>query len=121
MCTGACIGVLARWCRAAEDGGPVYEEAGLPHTSPRVSSGHRDYPPQAAGQLIFHREVQAAGLTLGEVRWCRGSGTRASTRPGPLAEHPRTVEENPAEPIPDGAPSAPAPDLSSTPTRPQAE
>lgn len=45
-----------------------YEQTGLIPEPPRTSSGYRDYPSSALGQLSFIRHAQAAGFTLAEIR-----------------------------------------------------
>jgi DNA-binding transcriptional MerR regulator len=45
-----------------------YERERLLHEPDRTGGGYRDYQPQAVDRVVFIRQAQAAGLTLGQIR-----------------------------------------------------
>jgi DNA-binding transcriptional MerR regulator len=76
------IGDLAARAGVSADTLRYYERRGLLQPSGRRASGYREYPPEAAGIVLFIKHAQVLGFTLAEIDellQLRGSAARRGT------------------------------------------
>lgn len=69
-----------------------YERRGLIGVPPRTSTGHRDYPPEAARVVRFIKHARSLGFRLAEVAELLDLADRATDDPGQLRDRATAIQ-----------------------------